>query len=264
MTQTDSTPLSSEEVDQIVLDHRSWAEAIARSVARAWNMDWRLDGLDGAAFEALLFCARRFDPKRGVPFKGYARRRIHEASTEEARKSRSWKAGLGTTSKSEQKAREVSARLFDIFPELREGQLPIIEEGGSDEENVRGAIRSLLIGANIASTYADQESSSPDELVEFKRMITLMASLEPIHQLLLWKTYWEGDSLRQVAGDWETDELNVMREHKTLIGHLFKLMSQKRALERPKVRPGLKDIALKLKRSLGDGPFSDLLKRKNS
>src|SRR5262245_28432393 len=97
--------LSIEEADQLVLEHQGWAESIARSVARAWNMDWRLDGLDGAAMEALIFCARRFDPARGVPFRGYARKRIHEASTDAARKSRGWRKGLGTTSKSEQQAR---------------------------------------------------------------------------------------------------------------------------------------------------------------
>lgn len=227
-------------------------------------MDWKLDGLDGAAFEALIFCARRFDPARGVPFKGYARRRIHEASTEEARKSRGWKSGLGTNSKTEQKAREVSAKLFDIFPELREGQLPMFEEsGGGDEDGVRSAVRSLLMGASILSAQADEESSSPDELVEFKRMVVLIATLEPIHQLLVWKTYWDGDSLRQVASEWETDELNVMREHKAIVAHLFKLMSQKRPSERPKVRPGLRDVAFKLKRSLGVGPFSDLVQRQN-
>ena len=38
-------------------DHYGWAESIARAVARAWNLDWRLDGLDGAAMEALIFCS---------------------------------------------------------------------------------------------------------------------------------------------------------------------------------------------------------------
>lgn len=119
-------PLSPAEIENLVVEHQGWAESIARSVARAWNMDWRSDGLDGAAMEALIFCARRFDPARGVPFKGYARRRIHEASTEEARKSRNWKLGIGSNAKTDHRAREVSAQLLEIFPEIRDGHIPVL------------------------------------------------------------------------------------------------------------------------------------------
>ena len=83
-------------VELLVEENAGWAASIARSVARAWNMDWQLDGLDGGAYEGLLFCARRYDPTLGVPFRAYARRRIHEASTEEARKSKNWKKGVGS------------------------------------------------------------------------------------------------------------------------------------------------------------------------
>ncbi|MCB0333257.1 MAG: hypothetical protein KDD55_07135, partial [Bdellovibrionales bacterium] len=62
--------LSLDEANELVLEHRGWAESIARSVARAWNLDWQMDGLDGAAMEALIFCSRRYSPDRGVPFRG--------------------------------------------------------------------------------------------------------------------------------------------------------------------------------------------------
>ena len=51
---------SDELVNRLVQEHMGWATSIAKAVARAWNMDWQLDGLDGGAYEALLFCARRF------------------------------------------------------------------------------------------------------------------------------------------------------------------------------------------------------------
>ena len=102
------TPGSEEFIARLIEDHMGWATSIAKSVARAWNMDWQLDGLDGGAYEGLLFCARRFDPARGVPFRGYARRRIHEACTEEARKSKEWQRGTGSQSEEEVEARELS------------------------------------------------------------------------------------------------------------------------------------------------------------
>jgi DNA-directed RNA polymerase specialized sigma subunit len=146
-TKEDET-LSIEAANELVLEHQGWAESIARSVARAWNMDWQLDGLDGAAMEALIFCARRYQPNRGVPFKGYARRRIHEASTEAARKSKGWKRSLAAMPAAEQRAREISADLFNIFPELRTGELP---DSGDAKGDMRGAVRQLLMGAALLS-----------------------------------------------------------------------------------------------------------------
>lgn len=254
--------LSVEDANLLVLEHRGWAESIARSVARAWNMDWKLDGLDGAAMEALIFCARRFQPHRGVPFKGYARKRIHEASTEQAKKSRGWQKGLGAQSKSDQLSREVSSELFVMFPELRMGQLPYPEESGSGAEgDVRAAIRHLLVGASIVAAKQSISTATPDDAFDYKRMIVLIGTLLPIHQLLLWRVYWEGQSLRALASEWETDELNVIREHKALLAHLYKGFSKGKSLQSPKVRPGLRHIALKLKRENSRGYFTDMLQK---
>lgn len=248
--------LSIEEADNLVLEHRGWAESIARSVARAWNMDWQMDGLDGAAMEALIFCARRFEPGRGIPFRGYARKRIHEASTEAARRSRGWRR-TSTNTKTEQQAREISAELFNIFPELRSGELPGTEDvGGEQEGETRAAIRSLIMGATILAAKQGIASAQPDELVDYKRLIELMATLEPVHQTMMWKIYWEGESMRTVASDWGTDELNVIREHKVLLSYLMKCFSTAKELQRPRVRPGLKQIALKLKKTSPKGQFS--------
>lgn len=254
-------PLSETEANDLVLEHRGWAESIARSVARAWNMDWQLDGLDGAAMEALIFCSRRFDPVRGVPFRGYARKRIHEASTDAARRSRGWVERTGGLSKSDAMAREVSSELLNLYPELRVGQLPQSDDAdhGGDGGGSRGAVRQLLVSATIIAAKQGMDGSAPDELVDYKRMLNYITGFEPIHQLLLWKLYWEGLSLRQIAVEWETDELNVIREHKALLAHLQRCISKGKVLERIKVRPGLKTISLKLKRSSAEGQFSKLL-----
>jgi RNA polymerase sigma factor (sigma-70 family) len=237
------TKLTKPEIDEIVLEHRGWAISIAKSVARAWSLDWELDGLDGAAMEALIFCAERYEPNRSVPFKSYSRRRIHEASTEAARKSRGWQRGAGSSKRTERLAREVAVELFDIFPDLRSGKLPtdITEEDSSKAARI--AIQQLLIGASIIATRRGIEAANPEEALEFKEMFTTIAELEPIHQSLIWHVYWEGKSLRGVATDWETDELNVIREHKVIIEYLQKRMSDGSPPEIPKIRPGLRDIA---------------------
>ncbi len=246
-----------EEADQLALEHQGWAESIARSVARAWNMDWRLDGLDGAAMEALLFCARRFDPSRGIPFRGYARKRIHEASTDAARKSRGWRRGAQNPTSEEQRARELSSELFNVFPELRSGELPLVEEG-SDGGEVRGAIRQLLVGASIIA--AKQSSiEQPDTLLDYKRLVELMATLEPVHQILMWRVYWEGESMRTVASEWGIDELNVIREHKVLLSYLMKGIQSGKPAPTPKIRPGLRTTSVKIKKDKLLGNFSELV-----
>lgn len=255
--------LSIDDANALVVEHQGWAESIARSVARAWNMDWRLDGLDGAAMEALIFCSRRFNPSMGVPFKGYARKRIHEASTEAAKKSRGWRKQT-PQAKQEQQSREISAQLINVFPELREGQLPGAYEddsggGGGGDGDQRGSIRQLLIGASLIAAKQISDSPAPDEMLDYKRMITALTALEAVHQLLLWKVYWEGLSLRNVAADWDTDGLNVIREHKTVVEYLFKHLSLgKQFLTVPKVRPGLKEKSQEMKKRGEKGPFSEI------
>ncbi|MCB0311393.1 MAG: hypothetical protein KDD42_09165 [Bdellovibrionales bacterium] len=257
--QEEPTKISVDEANDLVIAHKGWAESIAKSVARAWNLDWQLDGLDGAALEALLFCARRFQPDRGVPFKGYARKRIHEAATEAARRSKGWRRGAGTASRTERLAREVSAELFNVFPELRAGQLPSFDGDDGGSQGTRIALQQMLIGASIIATRQGLADALPDDMLDFKRMLQTVATLEIIHQLLIWKVYWEGNSLRTVATAWETDELNVIREHKVLLEYLQKAIGKAKSLKIPRVRPGLKQASIKLKKEHPTGMFRKLL-----
>jgi len=246
--------LSQEDANALVIEHQSWAEGVAKGVARAWNLDWRNDGLDGAALEALLFCARRFQPGRGVPFRGYARKRIHESATEAARKCRGWRK---STSVQDSAAREISAELLNVFPELRSGELPNFDDGDGGDDSGRGSIRQLLIGASILAVKNATDGSAED-LIDQKRMITFMSGLDLVHQWLLWKIYWEGSSLRMLATEWETDELNVIREHKILLAFLMKRFSKGRPPPTPKIRPGLRTVAARIGRDPNSmaGPFA--------
>ena len=249
-------PGSDELVGQLVEDHMGWATSIAKSVARAWNMDWQLDGLDGGAYEGLLFCAKRFDPTMGVPFRGYARRRIHESCTEEARKSKSWQRGTGTDSQAEQDAREVSAKLFDVFPELRMGKLPSSSENGGD--SVRNSVRQLLAGASLIAAFNESGKDNPEIALEYKQLVESLSHLEPVHQEIVWAVYYKGQSMRSLAEEWEIDDLSVIREHKEILKHLSNRIESPKSNIRTKlkVRRGLRTIAQALRRKKNDGPFS--------
>lgn len=167
---------------------------------------------------------------------------------------------MSNKSAAERRAQELSAELYGVYPELRDGRLPISEPSGNEDADARSAIRELLIGASlIATREAIAEGPLPDELMDYRRMVTVMAVLEPVHQLLLYKVYWDGISLRNVASEWDTDGLNVMREHKVLIAYLQKSLAQGKPATIPKVRPGLKPLVTKLKTSGSKGPFTDVL-----
>ena len=253
----DYTPGSAQLVDKLVLEHMGWATSIAKAVARAWNLDWQLDGLDGGAYEALLFCARRFDPSLGVPFRGYARRRVHEACTEEARKSKSWQRGTGADSPAEREAREISAKLFVLFPELRSGLFPDFDEEGG-EGNLRGSVRQLLIGASLVTAFQESPTENPEVAMEYKQLIQMLSRLEPVHQMIIWNVYYKGRSMRALAEDWGTDDLSVIREHKELLDFLCVQLEAPKlnALRTLKIRRGLRTVAQQLRRNKDEGPFS--------
>jgi len=248
--------LSEDEVGVLVQDHMGWAESIARSVARAWNLDWQLDGLDGGAYEALLFCARRFNPDFGVPFKAYARKRIHEASSEEARKSKAWQKGVGSDTPAEQEAREISFQLFEIYPELREGLIPI-DESKSAEEQIRSTIRQMLASASLVAAFKDGSTNNPETLLEYKILFEGLATLEPVHQSILWGIYWGGQSMRSLAEEWGIDELTVIREHKEILIFVEQRLSNPKAkiTKKLKIRPSLRAVSLQMRKKKDPPPF---------
>ncbi len=257
------TPGSKELVEEIVKDHMGWSISIAKNIARAWNLDWQIDGLDGGAYEALVFCAGRFDPAMGVPFRGYARRRIHEASTEEAKKSKAWAQSTGACdSEIDAEARELSAKIFDLFPELRDGFLPSASSSKKDEDSgMRGSIKQLITGASLISAFNDSTTENQEHLVDHKRLVELLSTLEPVHQEILWAIYYQGLSMRAVADLWGLDDLAVMREHKEIIEFLSeKIGDQKNpAIKALKVRRGLRVKSIDMKKKQSKGTFSEML-----
>jgi len=254
---------SPELIQLLVDDHLGWATSIAKSVARAWNLDFQLDGLDGGAYEGLLFCAQRYDPAMGVPFRGYARRRIHEASTEEARKSKSWQKGVGSATPEEQTAREVSARLMQVFPELRTGFVK--DEEDTEGTSLRNTIRQMLSSASVIAAFEQGGRENPAIALEYNEMLERLASLEPIHQEVLYAIYWKDQSMRKLAEEWSLDELVIVREHREILSYVFAMLSEgKSPRKKLKIRPGLRPIAMKLKKAKSNPPFKKFAREQGS
>jgi RNA polymerase sigma factor (sigma-70 family) len=244
----------------IVADHRGWAVSIAKSIARSWNLDWQLDGIDGGAFEALLFCAKRYDPSIGVPFRAYARRRIHESCTMEAKASKSWQYNTGNGEGiNESEEREISFKLFSIYPELRDGGPLVTEHEGNSDLSLRATVKILLASATLISMAQEtREQNSPDKALEIANILAVLANLGSIHQNILWYIYWHDYSLRQLAQEWGIDELVVIREHQTLIEYLSKQFQNVKGSPKNmlKLRPKLRPLEQIIKNSGHELPFS--------
>ena len=247
---------SEELVHKLVEDFRGWAISISKSVARAWGLDFELDGLDGCAYEALHGCAMRFDPNFGVPFKSFARKRIHESCTKEAHNCKNWSYGSLATTEVEQEAREISFKLFNIFPELHDGALPV--EATGCESELRSSIRHLLASATIISAFKNDISQNPEAGLEYKEMLGTLADLDPIHQNILWELYWQGQSMRALASEWGIDELVIVREHQSILEHISTRLENPKATasKRLKIRPKLRDLTDKVSNALELSPFA--------
>ncbi|MDR2337993.1 MAG: hypothetical protein LBE20_05030 [Deltaproteobacteria bacterium] len=261
-------PASEELVQRLVDDHRNWAISIAKSIARSWNLDWQLDGIDGGAFEALIFCARRYDPNIGVPFRAYARKRIHESCTMEAKTSKSWQYNTGNNENdNETLEREVSFKLFNIYPSLREGVSLTTEDGENSANHdylLRTTVKILLTSANLINMAQEaQELNNPDNALETTNILSMLANLDSVHQNILWFVYWQDYSLRSLAEEWGVDELVVIREHQTLIDYLSKQFQSARGQSsKLKLRPKLRPLGNILNNSKHEFPFKKFKKEK--
>lgn len=72
--------------DALVLEHLEWAHGIARRVAGVLPTWFTFEDLCGPVELALLERAASYDPKRGIPFRAYASRRIHGACFDSVRR----------------------------------------------------------------------------------------------------------------------------------------------------------------------------------
>ncbi|MBP9839022.1 MAG: hypothetical protein KBC84_09970, partial [Proteobacteria bacterium] len=171
----------------------------------------------------------------------------------------SWQQGTGANTQAEQDAREISAKLFDIFPELRDGLLPM--DGDDEEGGMRGCVRQLLTGASLVAAFREVGINNQESAMEYKQMLKIMSALEPVHQAIIWSVYWQGQSMRSLAEEWELDDLSVIREHKEILQHLSEEMEAggKRPPKALKVRRGLKNLVLKLKKNNDKGAFTQML-----
>lgn len=240
--------------EDLIIQNKGWAESIARAVARAWKLDPEVDGLIGSALEALVECANRYDHTRGIPFRAYARRRVHEAACDAARNTKAWAEGQVFSGSLDAKARSTAYELLKRFPELRSGQICDDSIGGT----LRSSVRQLILGATLVHLKESWENHADFDFHDYNKLIKAVCSLHVAHQWIIWKVYWEGYSLRGLAAEWQADPLTIIREHQAILNYLLGAFNKKQGLSPPKLRPSLRRVISASGKVLQKSPFLDL------
>ena len=143
-----------------------------------------------------------------------------------------------------------------MFPELRSGVLPTLGDDSEGGDVARSSVKQMLIGASVLAAF-EEANDNPELIAQYKQILECIAELELVHQAIVWSVYWKGQSMRNLASEWGIDELAVIREHKEILKYLFKQLSDGTTrVKKLKIRPGLRQTALELKRTKFESPFA--------
>lgn len=109
----------------------------------------------------------------------------------------------------------------------------------------------------MVAAFEQSGSDNPAIALEYKELIDILSSLEPVHQEIIFCIYYKGQSMRNLAEEWKIDDLSVIREHKVILEFLCERLenpgSRKSQL---KIRRGLRTIAQTMRRKANAGPFT--------
>ncbi len=208
-------------------------DIVARQVGRAVGRATELDELLSFGREGLLDAARRYDPERGVPFRGYASFRIRGAIID----------GVRSLSRLPRRAHE-RLRGFEAASRVSEGAIEDLhapaapmtvraqaEQALADHlaamataaamgliaETARGDEGELL---NVSPADDPEEATAKAELLALLR--SAIETLPPDEATLLRRHYLNGDRFDHVAQELGLSKSWASRLHTRAIGRLSK------------------------------------------
>lgn len=234
------TPISRElfEANLALVDQIAWQ--VIRTV------DNRLDfsELQSFGMEGLLVAARRFDPAKGVPFRGYAAFRVRGAMIDGVRKN----GALPRRTHQKLKALEVATDFAENTAEERLGQ-PALGQTSADAQHalddylarVATAMAVGLLATTARSEDGQTTTVSPaepaDEALAHAQMLQLVqAQIEKLpheERELLQRHYFRGERFDQVAEGLGLSKSWASRLHSRAVGRLTQHFRQLEAPDNP-------------------------------
>jgi RNA polymerase sigma factor for flagellar operon FliA len=195
--------------------HQPFARRLAAAqYARRAAGGFERGDIEQLAYEALLHAIARYDPTRGIPFEGYARRRIlgHISN------------GLAQMSESAAQYRYRQRAERDRLRSLREGQ--------DATEAQQGALAALAqLASLLAIGLMAQDAIDPDELADDQpnayetlawhemriKLRDAIAALPERERYLISQYYTAGVSFQHIAAIWGVSKGRVSQIHRAAL-----------------------------------------------
>lgn len=188
-------------------DHADWARGIAISVhRRVW--DGRVERADCIqdAMLGLTESIARFDPARGIPFRGFAMSRVRGAVFNGLRSQRDGYAGSRTYASAE--------------------RVRYLTEGADDDDALdffSGLIGALGIGFMVSDAWdaASEDACKVAERSEIScRLLSALDKLPERHRELLRHHYFLHQPFVALATDWGLTRGRVSQIHREALTHM--------------------------------------------
>lgn len=225
-------------IAQYVHQELGLVDIIAGQIARAVGSHAERDELVAAGREGLFDAARRFDPRRGVPFRAYANIRVQGAIMDWVRRSarlprrvheklRTLEAGSWTGA---------GASEF-VFSRANVDSGPVDKRAVEDAMNDQIAAVAIAMAASIAvepasssgEAEATETESDPEEAVSRAELVSVlrgaMTTLDRYEAALVRLIYFEEKSLMEAAKEMSVTKSWVFRLHRQLLTRLNKRVS---------------------------------------
>lgn len=176
------------------------------------------EDLRGVAYEALVRAARRFDPSRGIPFRAFARQRIHWALVDyQRREDRAYRRAKRASQKVERLSALQHLAPSGLGPDCVNNPLREAKERARVLEMEKW-VSALHEGPALASR---QEGRDNDPKVVLE---PLLRALNPAERRLLAALYREGLSLSQYARRHGISHSTASRRHAAILRRLRALV----------------------------------------
>ncbi len=226
--------------DELILKNLSCVRQIACSLRRRLPVHVDLDDLIDAGTSGLVAAAAKYDPKKGVPFKTYARHRIRGAMLDVLRE-----ADLATREQRRQKknvARATSLLRAQLKrdPDRAEiaSELGITEKRlerillGMPNNTAVSATEILLDGdESLPRTIPDQSGESPEQLAarqQLRRVLEESMHVLPERYRKLLKLYYiDGLTLKQIGEQMGFRESRASQIHSAALRKLKNVLSER-------------------------------------
>ncbi len=205
------SPLSQDQ-RKLVEAHVALVRKLSRLLARRLGVP--VSDLEGVGNEALVRCAQRFDPARGVPFEGYAYLRIRGAMFDAC------DAANGGTLAALRRVGDADAReQVDVEPDAPSIDELLAESADSTHRRVMESLRDRI--ASLAAHLSVQAEASAEqtwiEQAEHQRSIraihSVVESLGEPERSVVRGLYWDAKTLDQIAGELGVAKKTAWRSH---------------------------------------------------